>query len=65
MEMAVKDAFSLQEGKPQFVRYADDFVVFHATEEGVKSEGPTSGTKAFRDKSEGNDGWEIGKQHTA
>jgi RNA-directed DNA polymerase len=36
MEMAVKDAFSLQEGKPQFVRYADDFVVFHSTEEGVK-----------------------------
>lgn len=36
METAVSEAFRAQEGKPQFVRYADDFVVFHATEEGVK-----------------------------
>ena len=36
MEKAVKEAFSPKEGKPQFVRYADDFVVFHSTEEGVK-----------------------------
>ena len=36
MEIAVKEAFSLKEGKPQFVRYADDFVVFHFTEAGVK-----------------------------
>ena len=29
-------AFRTKEGKPQFVRYADDLVVFHSTEEGVK-----------------------------
>jgi RNA-directed DNA polymerase len=36
METAVTEAFRTKEGKPQFVRYADDLVVFHATEEGVK-----------------------------
>jgi RNA-directed DNA polymerase len=36
METAVMEAFRTKEGKPQFVRYADDLVVFHATEEGVK-----------------------------
>src|SRR5713226_5988287 len=36
METAVMEAFRTKEGKPQFIRYADDLVVFHATEEGVK-----------------------------
>ncbi|HYX51396.1 MAG TPA: group II intron reverse transcriptase/maturase, partial [Ktedonobacteraceae bacterium] len=36
IETAVIEAFRTKEGKPQFVRYADDLVVFHATEEGVK-----------------------------
>ncbi len=36
METAVMEAYRTKEGKPQFVRYADDLVVFHATEEGVK-----------------------------
>ena len=36
METCVTQAFTDREGKPNFVRYADDFVVFHATEEGVK-----------------------------
>jgi len=36
METAVMEAFRTKEGKPQLVRYADDLVVFHATEEGVK-----------------------------
>ena len=36
METTVTEAFRTKEGKPQFVRYADDLVVFHATEEGVK-----------------------------
>jgi RNA-directed DNA polymerase len=36
METAVMEAFRTKEGKPQCVRYADDLVVLHATEEGVK-----------------------------
>ena len=36
METAIMKAFRTKEGKPQFVRYADDLVVFHSTEEGVK-----------------------------
>jgi RNA-directed DNA polymerase len=36
METAVMEAFPTKEGKPQFIRYADDLIVFHATEEGVK-----------------------------
>src|SRR5258707_716187 len=36
METTVMEAFRTKEGKPQFIRYADDLVVFHATEEGVK-----------------------------
>ncbi len=36
MENALMEAYRTKEGKPQFVRYADDLVVFHATEEGVK-----------------------------
>src|SRR5258708_11212011 len=36
METQVAQAFTYREGKPNFVRYADDFVVFHPTEEGVK-----------------------------
>jgi len=36
METAVMEAYRTKEGKPQFIRYADDLVVFHATEEGVK-----------------------------
>jgi len=36
METTVMGAFRTKEGKPQFVRYADDLVVFHASEEGVK-----------------------------
>jgi RNA-directed DNA polymerase len=36
METCVMQAFTYREGKPNFVRYADDFVVFHPTEEGVK-----------------------------
>jgi len=35
METALKAAFTYAEGKPNFVRYADDFVVFHPTEQGV------------------------------
>jgi RNA-directed DNA polymerase len=35
METALKAAFSYSEGRPNFVRYADDFVVFHPTEQGV------------------------------
>jgi len=35
METAVMEAYRTKEGKPQFIRYADDLVVFHATEEGV------------------------------
>jgi RNA-directed DNA polymerase len=36
METALMRAFPKRNDKVQFVRYADDFVVFHATEEGVK-----------------------------
>ena len=36
METHVAPAFTYREGKPNFVRYADDFVVFHPTEAGVK-----------------------------
>ena len=36
METAVRAAFPLKEGKPNFIRYADDFVVLHPTEEGVR-----------------------------
>jgi RNA-directed DNA polymerase len=36
METALMQAFPTKRNKVQFVRYADDFVVFHATEEGVK-----------------------------
>ena len=36
METRVAQAFTYREGKPNFVRYADDFVVFHPTEAGVK-----------------------------
>jgi RNA-directed DNA polymerase len=35
MEVAVKGAFQGKEGKPNFVRYADDFVIFHPTEAGI------------------------------
>jgi RNA-directed DNA polymerase len=36
METHVAQAFTYREGKPNCVRYADDFVVFHPTEAGVK-----------------------------
>src|SRR4051794_37676571 len=36
METQVAQAFTYREGKPNFVRYADDFVVFHPTEAGVQ-----------------------------
>jgi RNA-directed DNA polymerase len=36
METALLQAYRTKEGKPQFVRYADDLVVFHPTEEGVR-----------------------------
>ncbi len=35
MEEAVQQAYTRKEGIPQFVRYADDFVVLHPSEEGV------------------------------
>lgn len=35
METAVRATFTFREGKPNFIRYADDFVVLHPTEEGV------------------------------
>jgi len=35
METALAEAYRPKEGKPNFVRYADDFVVFHPTEEGI------------------------------
>lgn len=35
MEIALNKAYTYKEGKPDFVRYADDFVVFHPTEQGV------------------------------
>ena len=36
METILLEAYQRKEVKPHFVRYADDFVVFHPTEEGVK-----------------------------
>src|SRR5256884_7286311 len=36
METTLLEAYQRKEGKPNFVRYADDFVVFHPTDEGVK-----------------------------
>jgi len=36
METALMQAFPTKRNKVQLVRYADDFVVFHPTEEGVK-----------------------------
>jgi RNA-directed DNA polymerase len=36
METAVTHAFRAKEGLPQTIRYADDLVVFHPTEEGVQ-----------------------------
>jgi len=36
METALIQAYRWKEGRPQFVRYADDLVVFHPTVEGVK-----------------------------
>jgi len=36
METAVMNAYRTKADRPQFVRYADDLVVFHPTEEGVK-----------------------------
>lgn len=36
METALIKAYRDKEGRPQVVRYADDLVVFHPTEEGVK-----------------------------
>jgi RNA-directed DNA polymerase len=35
METALAEAYMPKEGKPNFVRYADDLVVFHPTEEGI------------------------------
>ncbi|HYU74739.1 MAG TPA: reverse transcriptase domain-containing protein, partial [Ktedonobacteraceae bacterium] len=35
METALAEAYRPKEGKPNFVRYADDFVVVHPTEEGI------------------------------
>src|SRR2546429_7648446 len=36
MEAALLNAYRPKADRPQFVRYADDLVVFHPTEEGVK-----------------------------
>lgn len=36
MEAALMQAYRWKEGRPQFIRYADDLVVFHQTEAGVK-----------------------------
>ncbi len=36
MKTALLQAYRTKEGKPQFVRYADDLVAFHPTEEGVR-----------------------------
>jgi len=36
METALMDAYRTKADRPQLVRYADDLVVFHPTEEGVK-----------------------------
>src|SRR5215469_6554619 len=35
METALAEAYRPKEGKPNCVRYADEFVVFHPTEEGI------------------------------
>jgi RNA-directed DNA polymerase len=35
MEYDLKKAYSYKEGYPQIVRYADDFVIFHANESGI------------------------------
>ena len=35
MERAVQRKYTFREGKPILVRYADDFVIIHHTEEGV------------------------------
>ena len=35
MQTALAEAYRPKEGKPNFVRYADDFVVCHPTEEGI------------------------------
>jgi len=35
MENDLKKEYSFTEGKPQLVRYADDFVIFHAKESGI------------------------------
>ncbi len=36
METTLLEAYQRKEGTPNFVRYADDFVVLHPREEGVK-----------------------------
>ena len=36
MEEATQKAFTTREGKPHVVRYADDFLVFHKTQQGVE-----------------------------
>ena len=36
IEEAVQKAYTFREGKPVLIRYADDFVVIHPTQEGVK-----------------------------
>ena len=36
MEEAIRAAYTTSEGKPHVIRYADDFLIFHATEQGVK-----------------------------
>jgi RNA-directed DNA polymerase len=36
MEEAIQKAFTHREGKPHVVRYADDFLVFHKTQQGVE-----------------------------
>jgi RNA-directed DNA polymerase len=36
MEALLKKSFKYTEGEPYFVRYADDFLVFHDTQEGIE-----------------------------
>ena len=36
LETAIIEAYRSKEGRPQVIRYADDFVVLHPTEEGVE-----------------------------
>ena len=36
IEMAIRGAFSYKEGIPQVIRYADDLVILHPTEQGVQ-----------------------------